>query len=234
MIMEKENQKLYSITKLLENSWEIYKKNFKILCGIMSVPFFFILAFALMSIPLGFFSLFIKTLSTGSYVWLSLLKTSALFILIFFTCLLLTGAWSQIALLYAIKERKNKASIKESFLKTKDKIISSILISFAVGFCVAFGFIFLFIPGIVFLVWFYFSHYVLVAEDLSGTKALKRSRELTKGKEIDIFVRLIVIFIIVFLISALFNAFTEKLMFPLLFQSAFNFIVTPFPAIYFF
>jgi hypothetical protein len=228
------NQKIDNSIELLRKSWEIYKENFKTFCGIMSVPFLCMLSFAVISVPLGLFSLFVKSLSLGTYTWTSLLGNTALFITLFFVCLLLIGAWSQIALIYAIGERKKKTSIKESFLATKDKIFSSLWISFLVGLCVFFGFLLLFIPGVIFLIWFYFAHYILVADGVKGTKALSQSRKLTRGKETDVFLKLITILIVIFLVSALFNSFSEKLAFSFFFQNAFNFIVSPFPVIYFF
>jgi hypothetical protein len=50
------------------------------------------------------------------------------------------------------------------------------------GLAVVGGLLLLVIPGIIFATWFYMSAYVVIEEGLSGTAALRRSRELTRNR----------------------------------------------------
>jgi len=55
------------------------------------------------------------------------------------------------------------------------------------GLAIVGGFLLLIVPGIIFMVWFIWSQYVAVDEGLGGIAALRRSRDLTRNRFVDVF-----------------------------------------------
>ena len=97
---------------LLDQAWEIYKKRFMVFLGIMTLPVFVLLAIVAIFITLAmillcFDSMSIFTLFLGPF---GLGLMSVLTLVSFVSQL-----WSQVALLYAIKDREENIGIKESY-----------------------------------------------------------------------------------------------------------------------
>lgn len=89
--------------------------------------------------------------------------------------------WAQIALIFAVKDREEKIGVIESLRRGWHKIIPFAWISILVGFITIGGYMLFIIPGIIFSIWFAFSTYVLISEDLRGMNALFRNKQLTAG-----------------------------------------------------
>ncbi len=83
------------------------------------------------------------------------------------------------ALLYYLRE---ELSIIESYRKTKNIIFSLIFILILSSILAYGGFLFLIIPGFLFLVWFSFAPFVLIFEGKKGFSALWRSRKMVDGR----------------------------------------------------
>ncbi len=66
-------------------------------------------------------------------------------------------------------------------------------VSFLFTFIVGGGFLLFFIPGLIFLVWFLFSQFVLVAEDEKGMAAILKSKEYVRGNWFGVFIRLLIL-----------------------------------------
>ncbi|TSC85405.1 MAG: hypothetical protein G01um101416_873 [Microgenomates group bacterium Gr01-1014_16] len=63
------------------------------------------------------------------------------------------------------------------------KIVGKVLVTgLLTGLAVAGGFLLLIIPGFIFSYWFAFTNQIVVIENLSGTAALSRSKQLVKGR----------------------------------------------------
>lgn len=92
--------------------------------------------------------------------------------------------WTNSANLVLIKSvsQNQNLSLKELFSQGW-KIIGKVLVtSLLAGLAVAGGFLLLIIPGIIFSYWFAFTSQVVVLENLSGTAALSRSKQLVKSR----------------------------------------------------
>jgi hypothetical protein len=76
---------------------------------------------------------------------------------------------------------KDEVSIKESLGFAIDNFFPYLFASILVGLSVFGGLLLLVIPGLIFAVWFIFFTVVFIGEDLRGTAALKRSKDLVKG-----------------------------------------------------
>lgn len=188
---------LIDIGQLLKNSWDFYKENFWNYAGIVLIP-----------IVLSFIALFILTLAGvgGILFW----KFGAGFIFIFvaivvYLALVTVGLWGGAALLYAVCYKEEKLDVFESFKKSKYLILPYFWVALLVSVVVFAGFILFVIPGIIFVIWFQFAEYALVKENIRGTKALSKSRELVKGYWWPIAGRLVVLGVIVFVLSFIFG-----------------------------
>lgn len=176
---------LPSVDDLLERAWQIYKARLGTFLGIALFP---VIIEVLFLIP----KQILRTLSPIFVI---------LFSIIFYLISIIIYFWSKVSLLYAIKEREQKIGIKESFRKGWHKMIPFVWISLLSGFICTGGFMLLIVPGIVFSVWFAFSNFVLVSEELRGMNAILRSKQLVSGYWWKVFWRLLVIELVIFIIS---------------------------------
>jgi zinc-ribbon domain len=99
------------------------------------------------------------------------------------------------------------------------------------GLIVTGGSLLLIIPGIVFIIWFFFCQYILADEGLGGWQALERSRQLVRGHWWAIFGRCLLLVLVMLTVSVL-TARIPVIGAPLNF--AFSLLLTPFSLIYFY
>jgi len=156
---------LPGVTTILSEAWLLYKRRWKTLLGVMVIPtlIWFLIGF------LGNESFFSISFGLGLVV---------LFLLV----ALVSTAWSQTALVYAIKDSEEGIGVVEAYRRGWHKILSCSWIIILQLFIVMGGILLLVVPGIVFIIWFNFSVFILVAEDLGGLNALLKSREYVRGK----------------------------------------------------
>ncbi len=83
--------------------------------------------------------------------------------------------------LYLASAKGEKKSLREALQWGMPRIFSVWWLSLLEIFVIIAGFVLLVIPGIIFSVWFGFSHYVLVDRGIKGTKAMQESKGLVKG-----------------------------------------------------
>jgi len=169
------------VENLLKRSFAVYKARLGTFVGIMLFPLIvgslvFILSLLLINTPLVIF-----------------------FLIIFIPIMIIIGIWSQVSLIFAIKDREEKIGITESLRRGWKKIISFAWVSILAFFIIMGGYVLLIIPGIIFSIWLAFSTYVLVSEDLRGMNALFRSKQLTAGYWWKVLWRFIVTGIIIFI-----------------------------------
>jgi len=112
---------------------------------------------------------------------------------------------------------------------------SVILISLLVGLAVAFGFVLLIVPGVIFLVKFSVSIPALVVEDRRGTDAMSRSWNITKGFFGHalgvIVVAWLVTFVVNLVIGAIAAIFGDFWILQWIFSAAGQIITAPFSAL---
>lgn len=218
--------------QLLSESWKIYKERFWKFIGILAIPVVIqvvvgIIAFAvLMFLGIGsFISLASPNkINPSGFLQTILSKPGPMLILffvflVFFSLVLIYfQIWGQIAFLTEAVIEDN-ISIKEAYRSSRKKIGKYLWLSFVSGMIILGGFLLLVIPGIIWLVEFFFASWVLVVEDISGHKALVKSREYVKGYWWKVFGRILFLTLICFAfsaISSLFNKYFGSLKLPLL------------------
>jgi hypothetical protein len=87
---------------------------------------------------------------------------------------------------------KIRDALAKGWLKARNFIWVSSLFAFIVGG----GFFLFLIPGVIFLIWFLFAQFIVVAEDERGMDALLKSKEYVSGKWFDIFLRVLILWLI--------------------------------------
>jgi len=99
----------------------------------------------------------------------------------------------QLAMIYAIRDRGEELGIKASFGRARRKILPFLGVTILMGTSVMTGYMLLFIPGLIFALWFFLSPYALVYEDSGVLGALLTSRSFTRSHKLAVFGRLLVL-----------------------------------------
>lgn len=177
---------------LLRNSIDVFLQNPKLFIGIYLVPGILTLIF---------------TLFTDYQSELDLaMPLEATLMALLWIVLMVAGILMGIAMIHAVM---NPAiGIKEAYHAAKPFFWRYVVLSLMIGFVILGGLILLVIPGIIFMVWFSFSYYVLIEEGISGVDAMKRSKSLVSGKWFAVFGRLLVVFIGGIVIGSIFSVLT--------------------------
>jgi len=187
--------KLPGIFATLGQAFSIYKQRFWTLMGI-----FF--AYLILAVVLGSVFLFVLFLEIP-------LVLEILIWLLFAVLSFLLVIWQFVAMLFAIKDANEGIGIIESFRRGWRRLLSSSWIMILQLFFMMAGYLLLFIPGLIFAIWFVFANFVLVTEDVRGMNALLKSREYVRGRWFRVFWRIFPIGLLLslafFLITAILN-----------------------------
>jgi hypothetical protein len=107
--------------------------------------------------------------------------------------------WCTAAFTYAVSDKT--IGIKDALARGWKKTWSFIWLFSILGFVVIGGFLLFLIPGIIFLIWFTFSQFILASEGNIGMDAMLRSKEYVRGNWFDVFLRIFVIGLIYMIIN---------------------------------
>lgn len=181
---------------LLSQAWSIYKQRVFTFAGIVILPaiFGFLITGLLM---MGVLSLFNNP--TAGSINLPILIITLVSV---FVAVGIVSLWSQLALIYAIKDYSENIGIIKSYRRAAEKLLSFLWMSIISAFIIIGGAFLLIVPGILFAIWFSLAVFILVGENLKGMDALLKSREYIRGRFRSVFSRLIYIGLISFLISS--------------------------------
>ena len=164
-----------SSLELLDESLRFYAKNFLLLGGIFLIPTAVDIAGSLMS--LGFLG------DIASIV---------------------VSTFSYIALIIAIDNPKGIGTIQNAYKASTPLFFNYLCVSLIVGLLVMLGLFALILPGLLFLVWFVTSSFVVVLEKRGIKDTLTQSREYVRGKWSPVFGRLVVLGLFLFVVISLF------------------------------
>ena len=108
---------------------------------------------------------------------------------------LVVGSWSLASTLFAVKDSQEGIGAIESYRRGWGRMGSTLLALILQTLCVVVGLLLLFVPGVIFAVWFSLSTIAVVAEGSSGGVALTRSKALVDGYWWDLFARYVLLFV---------------------------------------
>ena len=208
------------IGDLLKKSFNVYLSIWKPLVLLILLMYGVMIGLFLILVMLGIVSGFTSPdFSTSSLF-------AILLFLVVMAIVVLLSVWTQVAMMYVVKERSNPIGVKQALAVGWSKISSFVWIGFLSGLAVLGGFILFIVPGIIFAIWFTFSAYVFISEGVVGTKALSRSKQLVSGNWWGVFGRFFVGFFVVGLIMMVVSWI------PLVGSIANSLFTTPFFVIY--
>ncbi|MBU1045780.1 hypothetical protein KJ616_01500 [Patescibacteria group bacterium] len=205
----RETRKLSGVGELFKESFRVCKDRIRTFLGVAVISILGYIVIAFMSIA-GFLSLAFA-LSLGKWFIPILIAIILLLVLVF------VELWPLLAIVYAVEGRKQRRGVKESLKKGWKKIHSLFWILLLQSILAELGFIIvllmsivsaptlLFIPlliaaavwSLIVWTWFVLAIPILVAENLKGTVALVRSKQLLKGNWGSVFWRLFVMSIFI-------------------------------------
>ena len=204
-------------TELLSEAWKLYKARWKTFLGIMIAPILLMLltflVFGIIALGIGLLGSFI---SGSSIVNIVIYLVVFILLLALFLAIIIIQFWSQVALIFAIKDSGENIGIKESYKRGWRKIKPFFWVLILSGLIVMGGYVFFVIPGIIFGIWFSFAIFIVVVEDLKGMNAILKSREYVRNYWWQVLWRglflaaviisaFVVVFIIVFILASIFT-----------------------------
>ena len=218
--------KLPSIGELFSQSWTLYKSSWKLLVWLILLP---ILVTIAVVVIIGIIIATILAVSNGQITpdRIPLLIPPALVAVII---LVIINSMGQIALIKAIS-MGGQARVKELVSMSWALMGRYILLSLLSGLVMLLGLILLIIPGIIFMVWYMFSTYILVTENVGGVAALKKSKSYVKGKFWGVLGRVGILTLVVLVISWL-ASLSDNQAITIIFQLLSTFIIAPLASIY--
>ena len=194
-----EKLSLSSIQDLVKQSWPIYKSNLKKLIGMILIP---LLAFIVLAVLFGLLGV------SGWFLFKNVDGTGALIIKILAGLIIFSGIIfgviisiiAQAGLYILIKDSKENITIKQAFLRAK-KIAGKFFVLNLLIFIFTMLWSLLFIiPGMYMALAYSMAIWIFIYEDISGTAAIKKSKELIKGHWWAVFGRFAGVYLIFYLI----------------------------------
>lgn len=189
-------QTMISVGDLFSKTWEFYKTHMKPLLLIALI----IMAPSLLSALIVFL---------GLQETVVVLLSSILGIVS-----LVVSIWGAIAMIIYVKDKP--VNINDSLKKAWGFWLSYLWLSILVGIVTMIGLIILIIPGIILVVYYAFAMYILVAENIQGWAAAKKSMNLVKNYWWAVFGRILLVgialYIPIMLITWVFGLISLELM----------------------
>lgn len=225
--------------RLLALAWQRYTNHFIDIVKIFVLP---VIGGIALIIVLGLlFLIFLPQAAAPTSPDIFIISVIIILTLLFIVLGVLFEIWPIVTFLNYIKIKTSKdsqpISIIELYKRSAPLILPLLWIILLNSLVVLGGFILLIIPGIIFSVWFMFSQFALIFENIRGAQALLRSKELVIGHWWRIFFYSLIfsggIFIIHFFIEKAIS-FTPKIFYLLLSLALNIFFLTPLLLIFFY
>ncbi|HUS51921.1 MAG TPA: hypothetical protein VMX77_00460 [Candidatus Bathyarchaeia archaeon] len=188
------------INDLIKDTLKIYADNWVFLIKSLLVSVVLVLPLVLgfiLPIAAGIGAIFVEQK-------IMMILLAVIFFLIFIILAVIIGSWSQAFVYQAIHQAgKNKPlPIREVLRLAWPKWSAYFLANLLSGFLILLGFLLLIIPGIVFMIWFFFIPFVVVIEKKGAVQSLKRSKALVSSHFWGVLGRLALILLLSLLVSS--------------------------------
>jgi len=176
---------LPSASAILKEAFNVYGKRTLILMGIAFVPELIIIVLSFLLRITGVFTTlliyFTPSIFSVTRVTTTNLMICGVVLIFYFLIAVILQAWGSAALLYAIKDSEEKIGLVEAYRRGRKKIFPLFWTSLLLTSVIFGGAVLFVIPAFIFLVWFYLTPFILIAEDTKGMTALLKSREYSRG-----------------------------------------------------
>jgi len=199
-----EKKELLGIYNLFLNTFSVYKENIKNFSIIQFINFvLYLLSYFAYIFLFVYLVVLIMSASSGllaNNLILSIIVSIIVMVLCIWLIWFIYG-WPVAATLYLIKNRDKKVGIADSFKATYKKATAVSKTLLLTSIVVALGVYLLIIPSIIFAVWFTFSMFSVVFDDVSEGKALSFSKNLVKGYFYPVLARIISLLLFAFVLD---------------------------------
>jgi len=220
------------LSELFKLSWEVYTKNIKRLIGVMLVPFAGVIGLIIVLSLYAGISFFSQSISEPmmmvSRFVLTLLGLVVVIAFIYISII------AQAGLYIMIRDRAENLTIKESFLRAKKIAWKYFSLGVIVSLFVFLWCLLFVIPGIYMMVAYCVATWVFICEGISGTAAIKRSKELVKGYWWAVASRLVLVYLVVYAVVIILGQVLENIsrIFSVVAVQAISFAFAPFFFVY--
>lgn len=220
------------LSELFKLSWEVYTKNIKRLIGVMLVPFAGVIGLIIVLSFYAGISFFSQSISEPmmmvSRFVLTLLGLVVVIAFIYISII------AQAGLYIMIRDRAENLTIKESFLRAKKIAWKYFSLGVIVSLFVFLWCLLFVIPGIYMMVAYSVATWVFICEGISGTAAIKRSKELVKGYWWAVASRLVLVYLVVYAVVIILGQVLENIsrIFSVVAVQAISFAFAPFFFVY--
>ena len=187
---------LITFSELISQSFEKYFQNFKKVLPYLGIA---LIAF-LLRYAIGYLGVFLAFNTRLSAI------LSDLIILLLLIIVAILGYWSYLALIKLCQnfyQGMPSSVFKINFFNSKKYLVPFFLISLVSTLLIALGGLFLFIPGLIFFVLYYFSNYIVIFEDKNSLGVLSDSKNLAVGRWFAVVFRIAVPKLVFSLLSGL-------------------------------
>jgi hypothetical protein len=193
-----------SLGEVLDRTFTLYKNNFWLFAGIMSLP---LLLLFVVQVGIAAMSTANRTLARTA-VSPATIITSAIVggIVIFVVYIVMYGA-AQAATIFAVSDLYlgRTASVRGSFARVRGNILRALGVIFLTGLIVGVGFIALIIPGLILLARTAVAVPAAMLEDKYAGEAVSRSMDLTKGYAMQTFLIFLLVWVLSIVVAAIFQ-----------------------------
>ena len=229
-----EKLSMSSIQDLIKQSWPVYKSNFKKLIGMILLPMLAFIALGILFLLLGV---------SGLFLFKDMGETGGLIIKVLFGMIALGGiifgiiisVIAQAGLYILIKNSKENITVKEAFLRAKKIAGKFFALNLLIGIFVMLWSLLFIIPGIYMALMYSMAVWIFIYEDIRGTAAIKKSKELVKGYWGAVFWRFLAVYLLFYLIIIIPSILFDNSGFEILWTIAaqvISFLAAPFFMIY--
>lgn len=201
---------------LLKRSFLVYRMGFWDLLKMLLIPVLGVIPFMVVVVLYGGTIYIFRDFTTARIITLAILGILAI---LAFVIMIYVGASAKVGMYKLIQNRledkdgSNAKSVKEIFNESKTYFWKFIIVSFLVGlFVMLWSFLFI-IPGIIFVVYYSFSMWVLICENKESGAVLQRSKELVKNHWWEVagrFVFLGLVYVVFIIVLSLPFSFVPK------------------------
>ena len=168
--------------ELFSKSWQEYRQNFKV----FTIIFLLLSVIPAIIYYLVLISLNLKSPELGTVGFSEILSTifqsKYLILIVFGIISALLGLFMSASFIYNSLYRKKEMSVKKTLLGGKKYFWKYLLFSIVSFIFLAGLFLLLIIPGIIFMVFWTFSSYILIGQNKGILESLKTSHEIVRGK----------------------------------------------------
>jgi hypothetical protein len=166
---------LLSAGEIIKKSWHDYTEHWHE----WSVFSLLLIAPSLLVVLSGSVGMYIESLFPGAGIITNII------VFIFIVAGAIIGYWSSLAIISAVGHFIRTGQLttwKENYSTTVKFIWPSFYTSLFAGVLIILGLLLIFIPGIIFSIWFYFALYFVILDGKRGWSALGASKLLVKGR----------------------------------------------------